>query len=286
MRNPDLFNRLVNLVRRVEPGGFGQNCFTVGDFYFRWQTEAAGIPQPTVRVWEGDDGSDLGFAWMSGNDLHIVSRRDEIFTGMLDWGEAIAGTSGRGQPLNVVVRQTAGYLREELARRGYRIADPVLVLRSHMLDSIPRRQPLPHNYRLAEGDSQAMSEGWTDAYREVFAPEPMLVETRKAVERSPIYRSDLDLVALDASGAVAAFVLAWFDPETNTGTLEPVGCCPSHRRQGLSRALMIEGLDRLALLGARRAFVTTSQARLPANMLYESVGFSGVARYQTWLGPV
>lgn len=62
---------------------------------------------------------------------------------------------------------------------------------------------------------------------------------------------------------------------------EPVCTHPAHRRRGLARALMIEGLHRLAARGARTVTVETGNA-VPANGLYDAMGFTESAVGHLW----
>jgi len=42
------------------------------------------------------------------------------------------------------------------------------------------------------------------------------------IQNAPLYRRDLDLVAVAPDGAIAAFCTAWFDDVTRSGVFEPV----------------------------------------------------------------
>jgi GNAT superfamily N-acetyltransferase len=57
------------------------------------------------------------------------------------------------------------------------------------------------------------------------------------------------------------------------GIFEPVCTHPDHRRRGLARSLMREGILRLRSMGAVEAIVDTGDME-PANALYDSLGFS------------
>jgi mycothiol synthase len=89
------------------------------------------------------------------------------------------------------------------------------------------------------------------------------------IQTAPLYRRDLDLVAVTEQGAIAAFCTIWFDDVTRSAYFEPVATVPAHQRMGLGKALLTEGLRRLQRMGAIRVFVGGySQA---ANALYRSV---------------
>jgi GNAT superfamily N-acetyltransferase len=171
-----------------------------------------------------------------------------------------------------------------LARRGYRQTDLVLVRRSRMLDCPIAAPSFPDGFALEYflSATDEDHERWAAAYRQAFEPEQMSVALRRAVAAVPLYRPELDLALRAPDGSLAAFALVWFDEATLTGTFEPVGCVPEHRRKGLSAALLREGLRRLRALGATTAFVTAAERRLPANRLYEAAGFGSAVRGTLW----
>ncbi len=75
------------------------------------------------------------------------------------------------------------------------------------------------------------------------------------IQREPLYRRDLDIVAVAPDGTLASFTTVWYDDVTRTAYFEPVGTEPDHQRKGLATAVMAEGLRRLEKLGCIRAFV-------------------------------
>jgi GNAT superfamily N-acetyltransferase len=79
----------------------------------------------------------------------------------------------------------------------------------------------------------------------------------RAIQRCPLYRRDLDLVAVAPDGSLAGFATTWFDDTTRTGFFEPVGVHPGHRRRGLGQALLAEGMRLLAWLGADLAYTAS-----------------------------
>jgi GNAT superfamily N-acetyltransferase len=89
------------------------------------------------------------------------------------------------------------------------------------------------------------------------------------IQSAPLYRRDLDLVAVAADGSVASFCTVWFDDVTRTAYFEPVATVPAHRRRGLGKALLVDGLHRLKEMGCLVALVSGYSER--ANALYFSV---------------
>jgi len=89
------------------------------------------------------------------------------------------------------------------------------------------------------------------------------------IQSAPLYRRDLDIVAVASDGSVAAFCTAWFDDVSRTAYLEPVATVPAHRRHGLGKAVCLEALHRLKRMGCQVAFVGGYSER--ANALYFSL---------------
>jgi ribosomal protein S18 acetylase RimI-like enzyme len=114
-----------------------------------------------------------------------------------------------------------------------------------------------------------------DRVRERQTPHPMRgrsgeeVETR--LQQCSLYAPALDLAVETADGEVTGYSLYWFDPVTGVGLVEPMRVEDAYQRRGLARAMLTEGLDRLAKRGARRLKV--GYATDVARNLYVSAGF-------------
>lgn len=106
-------------------------------------------------------------------------------------------------------------------------------------------------------------------------------EWYRNVQRVPLYRRDLDNVAVAPDGELAAFCTVWFDDVTRTAVFEPVGTHPNHRKRGLGKAVMTEGLRRAQRLGATLA--TVSSYDKAAHALYDSMGFTEFDLLEPWI---
>ena len=97
--------------------------------------------------------------------------------------------------------------------------------------------------------------------------------------RMPGYDRELDVVCVAPDGVIASYVNCWIDPLNRIGDFGPVGARPAYRRQGMTRAVLLEGLRRFVACGMDRACVSTTETNMPARRLYESIGFRIVNRY-------
>ena len=106
-------------------------------------------------------------------------------------------------------------------------------------------------------------------------------EWYKNVQRIPLYRRDLDILAVASDGELAAFCTVWFDDVTRTAVFEPVATHPAHQKRGLGKAVMSEGLRRAQKLGANLA--TVSSYSEGAHALYASMGFTKFDLLEPWI---
>lgn len=101
------------------------------------------------------------------------------------------------------------------------------------------------------------------------------------IQTAPLYRRDLDLVAIAPDGSIAAFCTIWFDDVTRSAYFEPVATVPAHQQRGLGKALLAEGLRRLQRIGATRAFVGGHTPA--ANALCRSIMGPESSLYEVWV---
>jgi GNAT superfamily N-acetyltransferase len=101
------------------------------------------------------------------------------------------------------------------------------------------------------------------------------------VTATPIYRSDLDIVAVAADGTLAAYGLGWLDPDNKSVLIEPVGTDPDHSGRGLAHAVCSQILKNAKALGATQAVVGPRGDPgypIPGH-IYRSLGMGEVAQF-------
>jgi GNAT superfamily N-acetyltransferase len=107
------------------------------------------------------------------------------------------------------------------------------------------------------------------------------VEVEARLRQCSLYDPELDLAVEASNGDAAAYGLFWFDPVTSVGLVEPMRTEDRYQRLGLARALLAEGLNRLAARGARRLKVGYVNAA--ARNLYLSAGFQVTSTSRTYI---
>jgi mycothiol synthase len=93
------------------------------------------------------------------------------------------------------------------------------------------------------------------------------------VMRTPSYDVERELVVVAPDGTFAAFLIYWPDPVSKSGLFEPVGCHKDFQRQGLTKALMYSGMQRMKAAGVQTALVLYHADNEAGRALYTSVGF-------------
>jgi len=181
-------------------------------------------------------------------------------------------------------------LRQDLvSRHGYRKDDwPEHQWRRNLEAPIPD-VPVPQGYTIRSlGDGLELLErcyasglGFHDGDITVAVDNRNDPTWYRNIQTAPLYRRDLDLVAVAPDGAVAAFCTVWLDDVTRSAYFEPVATVPAHQRRGLGKALLTEGLRRLQRMGATTAFVGGYSTQ--ANALYQSVMGSDHELSEVWV---
>ena len=224
-----------------------------------------------IRLWE-ENGEPVAWAWVKRpaslqHEIHPRHRGGALHAELLDWFEAEV----EEDELRTSSLSTDTERLEALRSRDYEV-DPdarAFVYHACELDEVAEPE-VPDGYRLRTVEPDDVGRR-VELHRIVWAPSRVTVESFTNVQAAWPYRADLDCVAEAPDGALAAYCLAWLDPENRVGELEPVGTHPDHRRRGLASAVCRFAHHRLWEEGAEMAIVY-SLAGSDATALYESIG--------------
>jgi mycothiol synthase len=266
----------------------------VGDLTWGFFVLACHVnPQEYIRLWHDDQGTLVGYAVLGEDPSFDCQVRPEyewsgIETEALAWAATRltelrkrdvtrwSGTLVSGARQDDAKRMT--FLEQHDFRRGaYAEVNLLRLLDEPILESaIPKGCQVRAVAKAGELSNRAA------AQREVWQPwsvGKISDDDYARLMRLPGYHRDLDLVAVTPDGVIAAYVNGWIDPVNRIGDFGPVGARPAYRRQGLTRAVLLECLRRMQARGMDRVCVSTGDSNTPAIRLYESVGFKVVNKY-------
>lgn len=263
-------------------------------------------PARDLRLWQDADGELIGFGqlWILVSDEELNGRiftwvRPEarggaLETQILDWGaerlrEAMRehGLPGRLRPTSGAEQTAKAALLNEL---GFVIDRYSYTMERSLAEPIAEPQVL-EGFTLREMAGPHEAQAWVEMFNLSFIDHPnhspWNIEQVLHYLEEPIYRPELNLVAVAPDGTLAGFCWMLINPEENEhtgrmiGEIEVLGTRRGYRKLGLGRALLLEGMRRL-----RQAGMETARLGVVANnptgalKLYESAGFR--AR-RTWI---
>lgn len=240
-----------------------------------------------MQLWEDTSGVLLGFVIFDGPmyECYLLPEQwgSELEAGIVRWAEArarqaVIDQGGRG---SIITYSFADDARRIAALEGWGYVKAehghYLYLARSMRDPIPAPS-LPSGFALRgmggyEYIGDEYIEKRAEVHRNAFLPSHMTADAYRALMAAPGYMADLDSVVVAPDGSLAAFALAWLDPRNRIGEFEPVGTRSVFRRQGLGKAVVLRGLERMRVHGMEQAIVYADVDNEAAIRLYESVGF-------------
>ncbi|MEN8113493.1 MAG: GNAT family N-acetyltransferase [Actinomycetota bacterium] len=243
-----------------------------------------------VRIWESS-GRIVGVVNPeNGGDLHLQVHPGfrHLEPEMLAWGEerlSVPTDDGKARTIHTFAYAYDTVRRRNLAERGWQRLDIGWAARRLRLGAFdPPQTPAIEGYLLRPTslDDPDLAQRMADVLNAGFGRATHSAkEYATFMAKAPIFSHDLNLVAETSDGSFAAHVGCNFDEQNHVGFFEPVCTHPQHRRKGLARALMLEGLQRFKAIGTTDVYVETGDDPA-ANALYDSVGFTEAYRGSVW----
>jgi mycothiol synthase len=250
--------------------------------------EPALAPERAVRsrLWVTEAGRIVAAALSEGDTQihpHVAPEADDLLEEVVAWSEEAGFAAGDEEVLlHVWDHDEAG--RRVATTRGYVETDAWEVVRTLRLGGgLPPVPPLPQGYVLrTTRDDTRDHDALADLLNAAFGRTGHVGAERANFQRlAPSFRRETDLVAEAPDGSLAAYAAVCWDTCNRHAIFEPVCTHPEHRRRGLAKALMLEGLRRAEALGAEIVQVGTGSAD-PANALYDSLPFTATYRGRFW----
>ncbi len=263
----DCLNAMTALLQRVRLADAIAGIWEAADVQWWWRRPRSSDSLEQT-FWVDDDGpvgavlfTEWGDIWQ----LDLILVPDRVSTLLRSaWEEALAHVSQFGLPrVQVLARDDDQVMLQLLAEAGFTAVDESAGATWMAADERPESTALPGGYRFTDRTRGSQKHHWLDLRN---GPD---VEARLA--QGSLYDPELDMAVETLDGQIAAYALFWFDPVTSVGMIEPMRTDDAHQRRGLARALIGQGLERLAARGAKRLKVGYSTEA--ARALYVHAGF-------------
>ncbi|MFP4346042.1 MAG: GNAT family N-acetyltransferase, partial [Anaerolineales bacterium] len=239
--------------------------------------------EETIGLWENDEGEVV--AVVNAEDRipgqAFFNRHpdcDFLLEELLDYAETTF-VGPEGGELTLQIYDGDEPLQALLRERGYAPSEYEGCDSEYAILEAPRPQ-LPPGYTFSsmaerndiEGRREVLGRGFNHTDPVEWAS----ASTYRELQKAPDYRKDLDLYVVAPNGEYASFCVAWYDELNKMGVFEPVGTHPDYRRRGLGTAVVLEGIRRLAVLGAEMALVGSAMP------FYMAVGFKAQRPFHFW----
>lgn len=273
----------------------------IGEMTFRYLMVYCHLdPRKHILLWHDEQSRLVGYAILGEDpyfDWQVLPQFEwtGIETEAIDWAESYlrelrARDGDRwGGDLVSGARQDNGRRRVFLAQHGFRYSGEFAEV--NMLRSLREPVPeplLPAGFQLKGMEHYGDAPKRAAAHRAVWLPwtDGDISDDQYAYfMQLPAYEPDLDVIAVAPGGEIAAFVNGWVDPTNRIGELGSVGAVPAYRRQGLTRAVLLECMRRMRSHGMAYACVSTGVSNIPAQRLYRSIGFEIMNQYLDYMKP-
>lgn len=251
--------------------------------YWRWFV-ATLLPQPPLEecffLWETAEGRVVAALVPEERaeacpQVHPAFQTPQLEHEIFEVAEAIYPLEVDGmRRMDVMVRSDDSVRRAVLLERGYILSDWPESAWSRTLRAEPVvRPPAPGYVVRSLGEAEELPRRSWLSWRAFHADAPDSEyegwEWYQKIQRMPLYRRDLDMVAVADNGDFVAFCTLWYDDTLRFGLFEPVGVDPAHQRKGLATAVMTEAMARLYCMGGLH--VAVGGFTVAANGLYGSL---------------
>ena len=269
--------------------------------WWLYYVEQAANPWQHIYLWDGPPPGDAlrGWALLSPQwrsfDVFVQPglRGSPLAWQMYDWAEeklaALVRRQGGKDIRTTWVAERDDVLIYHLERRGFKRETRHLVQYSRLLEGAIPAVGLPEGFYVRRMAGEREIPSRAAASHAAFGsdmPEDRYQARYLGFMRSPVYRPELDIVAIAPDGRVVAFCNGWLDFTNRVGLFEPVGTHPDFQRQGLAKAVLAEGMRRMVAYGMRAVIVCAEHDNHAALRLYRSMGFRVENRLWTYARPV
>jgi mycothiol synthase len=238
----------------------------------------------TTRLWQ-HNGTVVGFAFVDDyNNLRFEFETNSLSAQLedeiIEWGITCVKTrnteTGADKTLDASFKTENTWQIKMLERAGFIRSQQRTLSYARPLFQHIEAHAFPPGFSLRCVTGEHEVDNLVGLHRAAFGTENMTVAHRIAIMHAPAYQRELDLVIVAADGELAAFCICGFEAvmgSEKAGFTDPIGTHPRYRRQGLAKAVITAGLQRLRSGGASFVKLSTLSTNIPMQRLAESLGF-------------
>jgi mycothiol synthase len=271
------FQTMLNLMVRVRPAAHVKDYPAKVDIEENLAVEEI---RANTKLWF-DDGRPIGWAYVDdGNNLRWELEKsyvDTVGAEMVVWGEDCTRSgktlaAGETSTLDASCREDYQERLDFLSKHGFRQTENYSVqMKRNLSNPIPNPE-LPQGYVIRPVKGIEEAEAIATTHRAAFGTDYMTTENRLIIMNSSEYDPTLDLLVIAPDGMIAGYCTCSTDPDGG-GYTDPVAVHPNYQRKGLSKALLLKGLQLLKERGMTFAQFTTSGDNISMQKAGEAAGF-------------
>lgn len=238
-----------------------------------------------VKIWM-DNKKIIAVTILEDHDFYINIHPDYKFTELeiIQWAQEERKKAGdQNNTLNIPTHESDDKRIKLLEKLGFINTGFVCYSRIRPFDLEIPDYNLPEGYEVRQLDMEIDFLKYREVISSVFKHcKQMTEESTRMLTKATFYNPDLDLVVVAPDGSFAAFCTIRLETERVIAEFEPVGTHPDHRKLGLAKAVMLEGLKRLENYQPTVICIPDAAATAGANKLYDSLGFTEKEEVQIW----
>jgi ribosomal protein S18 acetylase RimI-like enzyme len=240
---------------------------------------ASATEEAPLRIWR-TSGEVVAWAFVGGGQL--CTQIDPVHSELTD--EVVAWGLSAGA-LSAMAPAGKDRLNDALVANGFTRADgdPFQVDMRRSTEEPPAIE-LQNGYTVRSITDRDLAER-VAVHCAAWAPSNFNEARYRRVRTAPLYREDLDIVAVAPDGTFRSCCIAWVDEDTASAEIEPVGTHAEYRRLGLASAVCAFAVARLAELGVSEVTIQPrgDDAYPVPRIVYGSIGFEVVNRTFAYL---
>jgi GNAT superfamily N-acetyltransferase len=241
----------------------GENLSNIG----LWEVEGVIVALATYE-------QSLGYAWFL-----VDKNYNHLKQEMLEY--ALLNMKKDGS-IKVLIDDTDRDFQSMAAARGFRPTQEKENNAFIPLDSSDLSYDLPEGYRVVsmeeEYDLKKYNRVLWRGFNHPGEPEetPEALEGRRDEQSGPHSNRKLKIAVAAPNGNFVSYCGMWYVEGTDYALVEPVATDPDYRMLGLGKAAVLEGVKRCGQLGAKVAYVGSSQ------QFYYNIGFRPCSTKTWW----